>query len=155
MRPNRLHRWWPALLWAVVISILSTRYFGSDQTSTVIIPVLHWLFPAASHTTLLQWHHLIRKTAHFTEYFVFSMLLLRALRAGRRDVHWTWALEAIGIVALYASFDEFHQIFVPGRTPAVRDVLIDTLGGVAAQLLIGLLLLWKHQRERTSELLHG
>src|SRR5487761_1131868 len=80
MRPNRLHRWWPALLWAVVISILSTRYFGSDQTSTVIIPVLHWLFPAASHTTLLQWHHLIRKTAHFTEYFVFSMLLLRALR---------------------------------------------------------------------------
>jgi VanZ family protein len=139
----------------VAISILSTRYFGSDQTSAVIIPMLHWLFPAASHATLLQWHHLIRKTAHFTEYFVFSMLLLRAIRAGRRDVHWSWALEAIGIVALYASLDEFHQMFVPGRTSAVGDVLIDTTGGVAAQLLIGLVLQWKHRRERTSELERG
>lgn len=154
-RSNWLRRWWPAVLWAVIISLLSTRYFGSDQTSTVIIPVLHWLVPSASYATLLHWHHLIRKAAHFTEYFVFSVLLLRAIRAGRRDVRWSWALEAIAIVAVYAAFDEFHQIFVPGRTPAVRDVLIDTIGGIAAQLLVGLLLLWKRQRERTNELERG
>lgn len=29
---------------------------------------------------------------------------------------------------LYAVSDEYHQSFVPGRGPAFRDVLIDTIG---------------------------
>ena len=52
------------------------------------------------------------------------------------------------IVAGYASLDEFHQSFVPGRTPAVTDVLLDTTGGAAAQAIAGLVLLWGHVRER-------
>jgi VanZ family protein len=141
-------RWWPALLWAALISIFSTGTFTDENTASVIIPILHWLLPKASYDTLLLLHHIIRKTAHFVEYFIFSLLILRALRAGRRDARLRWALAAILIVAGYASLDEFHQSFVPGRTPAISDVLLDTSGGTAAQAIAGLVLLWGHIRER-------
>ena len=78
-----LKRWWPALAWAVVISCFSTGAFTSEHTSRIIIPVLHWLFPHASTQTLHLIHHYIRKCAHFTEYFILSLLVLRGIRAGR------------------------------------------------------------------------
>jgi VanZ family protein len=144
-------RWWPALLWAVLISTFSTGNFTDEKTASVIIPILHWLLPKASHHALLVLHHIIRKSAHFVEYFIFSLLILRAIRAGRRDTRLTWALAAIIIVAGYAALDEFHQSFVPGRTPAVSDVLLDTTGGTAAQAIAGLVLLWGHVRERQKK----
>jgi VanZ family protein len=101
--------------------------------------------------TLSLIHHVIRKSGHFTEYFILSLLLLHALRAGTRDFSLRWALIAILIVAGYASLDEFHQSFVPGRTAAVTDVLLDTCGGAAAQLLVALLVLWRGIRKRQGE----
>jgi VanZ family protein len=56
-------------------------------------------------------------------------------------VHLGWALAAIVIVGCYAALDEFHQSFVPGRTPAVSDVLLDTAGGIAAQVVAALAML--------------
>lgn len=146
-----LKKWWPALLWAAVISTFSTGAFTSEHTSRIIIPILHWLFPRAPTATLQAMHFVVRKCAHFTEYFILSLLVLRAMRAGRRENRLAWALLAILLVAGYASLDEFHQSFVPGRTAAVGDVLIDTSGGVAAQLLAALFVLWGHVRERQNE----
>ncbi|HEV3482140.1 MAG TPA: VanZ family protein [Candidatus Acidoferrales bacterium] len=133
-----LRRWWPALAWAVVISLFSTSTFTSDNTGRIIIPILHWLMPRAATATLLEIHHVIRKCGHFVEYFILSLLVLRGIRANRRDLRIVWALAAIAIVACYASLDEFHQIFVPGRTPAVADVLLDTIGGICAQITLAL-----------------
>ncbi len=141
-------RWWPAVFWAALISLFSTSVFTDENTSAFILPILHWLLPKASHQTLLVLHHLIRKTAHFIEYFIFSLLILRAISGGRHDTRLRWALAAILIVAGYASLDEFHQSFVPDRTPAISDVLLDTTGGTAAQAIAGLVLLWGHVRER-------
>jgi VanZ family protein len=132
-----LKYWWPALIWAVVISTFSTGAFTSDNTSIVIIPVLRFFLPHASLETLQFLHHLIRKSAHVTEYCILSLLILRGLAAGRREFHLRWALLAILFVAGYASLDEFHQSFVPGRTAAVSDVFIDTCGGTA-----GLIIAW-------------
>jgi VanZ family protein len=147
-RPSWIALWWPALLWAGLISCFSTGAFTDEKTGAVIIPILHWLLPKASYPTLLLLHHIIRKTAHFVEYFILSLLILRAIRAGRHDTRLRWALAAILIVAGYASLDEFHQSFVPGRTPRISDVLLDTSGGTAAQAIAGLVLLWGHVRER-------
>ena len=143
-----LKRWWPALLWALVISGFSTGAFTSENTSRIIIPILRWIFPHAASATLFAIHHYIRKSAHFTEYFVLSLLVLRGIRAGRPGTRFAWALLVIAIVACYASLDELHQRFVPGRTPAVRDVLIDTTGGVAAQLVAALAMVLGHLRDR-------
>ena len=43
----------------------------------------------------------------------------------------------IAIIILAAGFDEFHQTFVDGRTGAVKDVAIDTAGGVLGILFYG------------------
>ena len=52
---------------------------------------------------------------------------------------------------LVAASDEFHQSFVPGRTPAVRDVGIDLLGALLALGLLELgLALWKQRRRRAE-----
>jgi VanZ family protein len=146
-----LEQWWPAVLWAVAISLFSTGLFTADNTARVIIPILHWLFPHAAHSTLVLLHEVTRKCAHFGEYFILSLLILRGIRAGRREVHLAWALLAIGVVAGYAALDEFHQRFVEGRTPAVRDVLLDTSGGVAAQLAAALFAVLVHTREPRKE----
>jgi VanZ family protein len=146
-----LKYWWPAILWAVVIFTFSTGAFTSENTCRVIIPALRWMFPHAMAETLALIHHVIRKSAHFTEYFIFSLLLLHALRAGRRDFGLHWALIVILIVAGYAALDEFHQSFVPGRGPAVSDVLLDTTGGAAAQLLVALAVLWRGIRKQQQE----
>ena len=50
---------------------------------------------------------------------------------------------ALLLAALYTSTDEFHQKFVPGRTPLVTDVLLDTSGAAA-----GLVVLWATRRLR-------
>jgi VanZ family protein len=146
-----LKRWGPALLWAAVISGLSTAGFSSEHTSHYIVPFLHWLLPSASHQTIEFLHHLIRKSAHFNEYFILSLLILRGIRAGEKGWHLRWALTTVLIIAGYAALDEFHQSFVPGRGAAVTDVLIDASGGIAAQLVASLVVLWGGVRKDRRE----
>jgi VanZ family protein len=146
-----LRLWWPALLWAAVIFWFSTGTFTSANTAKIIIPVLHWFLPGLPQETLLIIHGLIRKTAHFVEYFVLSLLILRGLRAGRRESHLAWAVMAVLLVAGYAALDEFHQSFVPGRTAAVSDVMLDTTGGAAAQGVAALFFLWGEVRRKRRE----
>jgi VanZ family protein len=143
-----LRYWWPALLWAVVISVFSTGLFKSDNTGSVIIPMLRFFLPHASAETLDFLHHIIRKCGHLSEYFILSMLILRGIRAGEKGLYLRWVLVTILIVAGYAALDEYHQSFVPGRTAAVGDVLIDTTGGIAAQIVALLFVLLGKAREK-------
>jgi VanZ family protein len=118
------------------MSLFSTSAFTSDNTSHFIIPFLRWLMPHASQDTLELLHHYIRKCAHFTEYLLLSLLVLRGFRAGRTTgPNWKWALWSVLVIVAYASFDEFHQSFVPGRTALVSDVMIDSTGGIVAQVV--------------------
>jgi VanZ family protein len=78
---------------------------------------------------------------------VFALLLWRAIRRPQksRPRPWNWreARLTLMLVMLYAASDEFHQVFVPTRTPAVHDVVIDTLGGAAGLLALWLLGRWQ------------
>ena len=42
---------------------------------------------------------------------------------------------SLGISALYAATDEFHQLFIPDRTSSVFDVLIDSSGALTGIIL--------------------
>lgn len=130
-----LARLWPVILWAGIIFFFSTHLFTTGNTSSVITPVLRWFFPHATPHFIGRANHFIRKGAHVFEYFVFSLLLFNAIRDRRG---WTLkrALLVILFVFLYACSDEFHQIFVPGRGPAFRDVILDTAAGVLAQIAV-------------------
>lgn len=76
----------------------------------------------------------IRKTAHFSEYlilFLFAYNVSRFYFTTKKS-----RLYSIIFVFLYASTDEFHQYFIPGRNMAFKDVLIDTSGGVIGYLIM-------------------
>lgn len=132
----RLRDWLPAIVWACVISSLSTDSFSAEHTGLFLIPVLRWLLPHASDSTILLMHALIRKSAHFVEYFIFSTFLMRGLRGEERGWKLHWAIAAVAIAAGYAALDEFHQSFVPSRTASPWDALLDTTGAAVAQILL-------------------
>jgi VanZ family protein len=135
---RHLKYWLPAIAWASLISWASTDLFSTSHTSRFILPVLHWLLPLASGETLERLHFLIRKSAHFTEYFAFSFLLLRAARGEHRGWQTRWAILALMIAAGYSALDEFHQSFVPSRTASPWDSLLDTAGAATAQFVLWL-----------------
>ncbi|HXN65431.1 MAG TPA: VanZ family protein [Candidatus Acidoferrales bacterium] len=135
-----VHRWGPVIVWACVISTFSTHLFTSEHTESVVIPVLRWLLPHAPLRELLRIHAFLRKCGHVVEFFIFSVLVMRGFRAGRREWRWGWALWTLFICACVASLDEFHQYFVLGRTATPWDSLLDTTAAAAA--LVAMLFLW-------------
>jgi VanZ family protein len=141
-----LSRWLPVAAMAAVIFYLSTNSFSGGHTMQSLYPVLRWLFPNASMVTLETIHLAIRKSAHITEYFIFSLLLWRAIRAQRSGWKLDWALTAIAIAAAYGASDEIHQIFVPDRGPSVVDAMIDTCGASLAQIALWLWFRWQGNR---------
>lgn len=90
---------------------------------------------------------LIRKTAHFLEYALlgFSLMLHIAQIEKKITVRLPW-LWAWGIGTLYAASDEFHQGFVAGRGPSVRDVMIDSSGVIVGVLLLLWILHFRKER---------
>lgn len=132
--PGGLSRWLPVVVWALVISGLSTDAFSGEHTGAVLLPVLRFLLPTAAPETLRAVHEVVRKIAHPTEYAILGWLLARALDQPGRSAAALAAL-AIAFAAAYASLDELHQLFVPSRTAALGDVLLDTTGAAVGAAL--------------------
>lgn len=145
---HRIGPWIAVGLWSAWIFFASTERFGSEHTSRFIVPFLRWLFPHASDSTILFLHFAIRKTAHVFEYLVLSVLLWYSIRTERERWRFRWALLAVVIAGVYAASDEFHQIFVSGRTASVHDVMIDICGATLAQIVIWLWL--RPRREKKA-----
>ena len=80
----------------------------------------------------------IRKCAHMTEYAIFAALTFIALYYDgiRKRMTYIWA---VIIAFLFACTDEFHQLFVPGRSGQFTDVCIDTIGACIGMLIIFLI----------------
>lgn len=83
--------------------------------------------------------HVIRKLAHFTIYAILGLLLM-SLAETFDFTNKKRIILSLLVGILYASLDEFHQSFIPGRTAAVTDVLIDTSGVITGILFIFLVL---------------
>jgi len=146
--PAWLRAWWPALLWSAVIFFASTDTFSSEHTATVFGAILRWFAPSLSETTFDTIHFFIRKSAHFTEYFIFYLLLYRGIRGARIGWHWSWAFGAWFIAACYAALDEIHQSFVVSRTASAWDSLLDSTGALVALLV--LYLIYRRRRPRPT-----
>ena len=139
-RHDVLKAWIAAILWLILIAIESSALLSSRNTGRILYPVLHYLF-GLDWDGFEVWHFYIRKSGHVIGYGTLSILLFRAWRAtlpALDNVNWTfrWANIAILGTALVASLDEWHQSFIPSRTGTVRDVVLDTCAGVAAQVLV-------------------
>lgn len=136
---NRLWRYGPVILWAAAIFVFSSGLFSGSNTSSVLRPLVLWVYPSATDTGLAIVHGLVRKTSHFVEYAILALLLARAFRTSLREfLRDHWFAVSLTFVALYALSDEFHQSFVSSRTASIYDCLIDTAGGLAALTALAL-----------------
>ncbi len=134
---NFVSDWVPVFTWMLVIFTASSNLGSSSNTARFLLPLLLWFDPHLSANGLLMAQLIVRKGAHLTEYAVFAMLLLRALRSWLPARLPRQAGLALLIAATYAASDEFHQMFVPSRTASVEDVMIDACGA-----LIGVVIYW-------------
>ena len=55
--------WLPAIIWLGVITLESTDFGGSENTSRILYPLLHFLLKL-DPVRFEIWHHYIRKTGH-------------------------------------------------------------------------------------------
>lgn len=76
----------------------------------------------------------VRKCAHFTIYLILGILVI-SLLSEYRILNFKTVLYTLLIVFLYACSDEFHQLFVSGRSSEIGDVLIDSSGGFIGSYL--------------------
>ena len=142
MNTSKALSWTIVLLWMALIFGFShqpatvSSGMSSGITETILNAISQISSEASIDTDAL--HTFVRKNAHFLVYLILGVLVFRALRKSsiRR---YRGALAALGICLLYAMSDEFHQLFIPGRSGELRDVLIDSTGAfVGIGLALGL-----------------
>jgi VanZ family protein len=139
-----IKKWLPVLLWACVIFFFSTEHFSAPQSSRILGPLLHWLFPGIAPEQVSFIQFAVRKLGHGLEYFILAVLLYRALYAesgGRSSVR--PAALTIVFTLVWAATDEFHQSWVPSRTASIVDVMIDGFGGLFGTF-------WMHLRQNRA-----
>ena len=119
------------VLWMGVIFYFSSQV--AVESSRQSGAVLHVLRSNDIHVSM----HFTRKAAHFCYYLVLGLLFCNVLRDYKKTLR-NIALWSVVGSALYALTDEFHQLFITGRSSQLLDVGIDTLG---ASLGVGLYLL--------------
>lgn len=79
-----------------------------------------------------------RKVAHFSEYGLGGVLFISLFST----YNWTDRRKMTTSILLgvwYATMDEIHQLMVPGRSGALKDVYIDSLGittGVVGMMIV-------------------
>lgn len=97
-------------------TIIKLNKNGSDSTESFSLP--------------------IRKMAHLTEYLILGILVFNLLRVyGVKNI----LLYSLLICIFYSCTDEFHQLFVIGRSCEIRDIFIDSIGSFLGILTIALI----------------
>lgn len=106
---SRLSKWLPPVLWAAVIFTLSS-------------------IPQIKVSHFFVWDFALKKLAHISEYAILFTLVFRATNR-------KW-IQSFTLTMLYAVSDEFHQSFIPGRSPTVIDLGLDLSGVNIASYII-------------------
>lgn len=122
------------LLWMLLIFIMSSfDATESANQSNFIVNIINNIFKI-ENIELLSF--IIRKLAHFTEYLILGFLTINMLN--KNDISKKYLLSIL-ICIIYATSDEIHQIFVPGRACQIRDILIDSIGSITGVYLYKLI----------------
>ncbi len=135
------------VLWALVAGCMVMIFFFSAQPSDdsmdlsdgLLEGLLRLLNISLPEDVVIFMRVLIRKVAHFAVYMLLGFEVYMLFKWGYGlKTRKSAGITAV-VCALYSVSDEIHQIFVPGRSGMIKDVLIDTSGalcGMAMALLI-------------------
>ena len=120
------------IIWMAIIFIMSSfNAADSSNQSNFIVDIIVCIFNI-NNTEIIS--VIIRKLAHFTEYLILGVLVTNMLRYYNKKTY-----ISIIICILYAMSDEVHQLFVPGRSCQILDIIIDTLGSSTGIILYNIL----------------
>lgn len=122
------------IVWLGVIFWFSQQP-GDESSSLSQFFLFSFLIEGRTQEQIQLISLLIRKAAHVTEYFILSGLVYYMFSCHRYK-----GLRRAGYAFLFvlfsAAFDEFHQSFIPGRGPSVKDVMIDMIGFVMSSAVM-------------------
>lgn len=115
-----------SIVWIIVIFSFSLQSGEeSGELSGGIVAWIVGLFFPEDFTHIELVHFLVRKAAHFTEYFILGVLLSLTVR----EAKWKKVLLAPWVLGtLVASCDETIQLFSDGRAGQITDVMLDSSG---------------------------
>ena len=126
-----------AVAWALVIAVCVTIFVfsgmvadDSAEQSGFIRELLTKIF-GVGFTEFF-----IRKLAHMSEYAALGFLSAFAFAYTFKNAKRFYF--GILFTLVYAIGDEIHQLFIPGRSGQVRDVLIDMAGALLGVLVLGI-----------------
>jgi VanZ family protein len=136
-----------SILVFVCIIFYSTLHTGyesnktSEKVALFIVNAISDIFnlpPVKLHSGLFSAvNTIVRKLAHFMEYFILCGLFYFAFRIFNASRSKAKLYSFISILSL-ACIDETVQSFVPGRDGKLTDILIDTSGALIALVIIRL-----------------
>ena len=120
--------WILLIAWMLLIFLMSNQpaHISNQQSNSFINMLAFFGIDLNSKLGSLA-SFVVRKTAHFTESAVLGFFTYKAVSCDvldRKKAVLTAQLISTG----YASTDEIHQMFVPGREGKVFDVMIDSCG---------------------------
>jgi VanZ family protein len=135
MNNKRKIIYWSLLItWMIVICVMSNEPAKiSDSQSIGVLDLFSKMGININVFFGDLANFIVRKCAHFLEYMILALLILNVLKLyfNMKQV----IVITVIFVFLYACSDEIHQLFVPGREGAIRDVIIDTCGGITLVLI--------------------
>ena len=139
-------RWTMLVLWMCFIFYMSSRSGSeSQEQSDLVLSILNFLGLQLNESIKNIASFIVRKTAHVTEYMILYILIFRVVTLYSNTKK--SKLIALLCMVLYASTDEIHQLFVPGRSGMVRDVFIDSIGGIIG---IGITFIYENIKKKKS-----
>ena len=134
MKYKKVIAWLLFVSWLILIFYFSNQpgSISSDLSNNVLKTILNNL--AISNFTVLA--GILRKLAHFSEYFILSFLTLNLVKQYKVVSPYDFML-VMFFCFFYASSDEFHQLFIENRTASFLDVLLDYSGSLLYLTIIG------------------
>ena len=122
------------LIWMTIIFIMSSfDSVESSNQSNFIVDIIANIFKI-ENIELLSF--IIRKLAHYTEYLILGFLVINMFT--KNNINNLYLISII-LCIIYATSDEIHQLFVPGRACQLRDILIDSIGSITGVYLYKLI----------------
>ena len=123
------------LVWASLIFIMSSfDATDSSNQSNFIVNIISNIFNIENVKLLSL---IIRKLAHYTEYLILGILVINMFT--KNNISRSHLLSII-LCVIYATSDEIHQLFIPGRACQIKDILIDSVGSITGIYLYKLLI---------------
>ena len=137
--------WILLIAWMLLIFLMSNQpaHISNQQSNSFINMLAFFGIDLNSKLCSLA-SFVVRKTAHFTEYFILYWLAFEVLK---NYIEIKKArIYSLFVVLGYATTDEIHQYFIPGRAMALRDVIIDFSGGLFASFINYIIYSFKNKK---------